>query len=114
MIVYCDNKGCAFQEQDRCDRPHITLRDHALLPPAAFLRACISYEKRKMKTDLYTLSNLFEEQYGDLPVGGFLNPEIVAENDRRIVFRCHYDNYENEDDVWHYGFDIATQQFHAA
>lgn len=45
-IIYCDNKDCAFQEKDQCVRPHITLSDHAFLPPAKFLRACKSYEER--------------------------------------------------------------------
>ena len=57
---------------------------------------------------------LFEKQYGDLPVGGFINPEIVSEDNRDILFRCHYDNYESEEDVWYYGFNLATRQFYEA
>ena len=57
---------------------------------------------------------LFEKQVGDLPVGGLLNPEIVEEDDRYILFRCHYNNYESEEDVWYYGFNLATRQFYEA
>jgi hypothetical protein len=56
--------------------------------------------------------SLFKEQYGDLPVGGFINPKIVEEGDRDIIFRCHYDNYE--DDSWYYGFNLKTRQFYEA
>lgn len=57
---------------------------------------------------------LFEKQYGDLPVGGFLNPVIVEENGSDIIFRCNYDNFELDEDVWHYGFDLKTRQFYDA
>lgn len=55
---------------------------------------------------------LFEKQYGNLSVGGFVNPEIIEENDRNIIFRCHYDNFELTNDVWHYGFNLKTRQFY--
>lgn len=58
--------------------------------------------------------SLFEKQYGDLPVGGLINPEIVEETDTDLTFRCHYDNFESEEDVWHYGFDLMTRQFYEA
>lgn len=58
--------------------------------------------------------SLFEKQYGDLPVGGFLNPEIVEETDNFLIFKCHYDNFESDEDIWHYGFNLATRQFYAA
>jgi len=57
---------------------------------------------------------LFCKQYGDLPCGEFILPEIEEENDREIIFRCHYENFELEEDVWHYGFDKNTKQFYAA
>ena len=56
---------------------------------------------------------LFKKQYGDLPVGGFINPEIVGESDTRVLFRCHYDNYESDEDVWYYGLDLASKTFYA-
>ncbi len=58
--------------------------------------------------------SLFEKQYGDLPVGGFLNPEITEETNTDIIFRCHYDNFESDDLSWYYGFDLATRQFYEA
>ncbi len=58
--------------------------------------------------------SLFEKQYGDLPTGGFLNPQIIADTDRDIIFLCHYDNFESEDDVWYYGFNLTTRQFYEA
>jgi len=54
---------------------------------------------------------LFNKQYGDLPVGGFLNPKIVERTSSTIIFRCHYNNFEMEDDSWHYYFDIGTKTF---
>lgn len=44
-IVYCDNENCAFQKKGNCVKSFISLRDHAFLPPTAFLRACTAYEK---------------------------------------------------------------------
>ena len=55
--------------------------------------------------------SLFEKQFGDLPVGGFLNPKIIDEDTDTLYFRCHYNNYEAEDDVWYYEFDLPTRQF---
>lgn len=66
---------------------------------------------KKTEIDFYSL---FEEQYGDLPVGGFLNPEIAEETDTNIIFKCHYDNFESEGDVWYYGFNLGTKLFYAA
>lgn len=58
--------------------------------------------------------SLFKKQFGDLIVAGFLNPKIIEENNRDIIFRCNYDNYETEEDAWYYGFDLITRQFYEA
>lgn len=57
---------------------------------------------------------LFEKQYGDLSVGGFINPEIIEENNSDIIFLCHYDNFELDEDCWNYGFCLKTRQFYDA
>ena len=62
--------------------------------------------------ELEYYENLFDQQYGDLPVGGFYNPEIVEMDDREIEFRGHYNNFESEEDSWSYFFDIKTQEFY--
>ncbi len=62
-IIYCDNKGCTFQVKAQCVRPHITLSNSPLLPPAPFLRLCRSYEERNLtsKCSGRDLSCVFEE-----------------------------------------------------
>ena len=55
--------------------------------------------------------NLFLKQYGDLPVGGLINPEIVDIENDQLLFRCHYDNFESDEDSWHYGFNLKTRKF---
>lgn len=55
--------------------------------------------------------SLFEKQFGDLPCGGFINPEIVEEDQETIVFRCHYNGFEADGDVWEYGFNIVSREF---
>ena len=56
--------------------------------------------------------SLFKKYFGDLPTGGFINPKIVEETNRNIIFQCHYDNYE--DDPWYYGFNLITREFYTA
>ena len=58
--------------------------------------------------------SLFEKQYGDLCVGGLINPEIVESSSTNLMFRCHYDNFELEEDVWYYGFNLITREFYTA
>lgn len=62
--------------------------------------------------DIEYLERLFEEQFGDLPVGGFILPELVEVTPTELTFRCHYLNYEMEEDVWYYSFNRETQQFY--
>ncbi len=66
-------------------------------------------KRGKMRQDHF--HSLFKKQYGDLPVGGLINPEIVEETDRELVFRCHYNNFELEEDVWYYNFDLVSREF---
>lgn len=56
------------------------------------------------------LYDLFNEQYPNIPTGGFHNPsfdERIYEGteDEIIMFKCYYDNFENEDDCWFWGLD---------
>ena len=64
----------------------------------------INYEK---------LNELFFNQYGDLPVGGFINPSVEGVINDTIIFHCHYDGFDNEEDSWEYGFDVKKEQFYA-
>ena len=61
------------------------------------------------KIDLVTL--LFNRQHGNLPTGGFCNPVVEYEDERSIIFRCHYDNYDNEEDSWHWELVKSTGEF---
>ena len=63
-------------------------------------------------SELDALHDLFEAQYPGLPVGNFCNPEAVCEDDGTIEFRCHYDNYDNEEDEWTWYFDKRTRRFY--
>jgi hypothetical protein len=67
-----------------------------------------------MNIDWEELELLFEEQFGDLPVGGWLNPTFEHESHGDLIFRCYYDNFDNEEDSWHYSYDVRTKQFCAA
>jgi hypothetical protein len=58
------------------------------------------------------MESLFEEQFGDLPCGGLLNPQKVEETNEHIIFRCNYDNFEGDDDAWYYGYNKETKQFY--
>lgn len=59
-------------------------------------------------------AELFFQQFGELPCGGFINATIEDETADDILFRCHYNNFDNEDDSWHYNFCKLTGNFTAA
>ena len=42
------------------------------------------------------LGELFEKQYGELPCGGWINPEIIYSTTDEILIRCYYNNYNND------------------
>jgi hypothetical protein len=42
------------------------------------------------------------------PTGGLINARVVRVENGCIVFRCHYDNYDNDDDSWELWFDPRT------
>lgn len=47
------------------------------------------------------------------PTGGLLNPKVVGvESDGDLEIRCHYDNYDNEDDSWTWFLDPKTMRFY--
>lgn len=64
--------------------------------------------------DIGDLADIFDEQYGNLPVGGFLNPTIESDDGNGVLFRCYYENYDNEDDSWHYGYCRKSRLFYEA
>jgi hypothetical protein len=70
--------------------------------------------QRLVMPDLEGLEELFAEQYGDLACGGFLNPTVESDDGVDILFRCFYDNFDNEDDSWHYGYCRKSRQFYEA
>ena len=45
-IIYCDIKGCAFQENDQCTRLNIQLNHTAVISKFCF--SCASYEERNL------------------------------------------------------------------
>jgi len=55
------------------------------------------------------LENLFAAQYGELPCGGWLNPTFDHMEGDNPIFRCYYNNFDNEEDCWYYGYDPATK-----
>lgn len=64
-----------------------------------------------MKPNWNKLNKLFLEQYGELPIGGWLNPTLEYVENGVMGFRCFYDGFDNDDDCWHYTFDVQAQQF---
>lgn len=74
----------------------------------------IRYGRGFTVTDLEELKKVFISQFGELPTGGFINPTIesVTDDGNEIEFRCFYDNFDNEDDAWHYTYNRSTGQFY--
>ncbi len=58
------------------------------------------------------LSAMFDNQFPDLPTGGFLNPTFVSVHRGDVEFRCCYDNYDNEEDSWTWYWDSKTGKFY--
>ena len=67
-----------------------------------------------MKTTIEELEALFDEQFGDLPTGGFLNPTVETETDSEIIIRCYYNNFDNDEDCWRYSYDKNTKEITAS
>ena len=61
---------------------------------------------------LIKLTEIFDKQFPDLPVGGFYNPKIVYENDKEIEFMCSYDNFESEEDSWTWYYLKDEERFY--
>ena len=66
-----------------------------------------------VKLSLAELSAIFDKQFPCLPNGRFCNPKLVDENSRDMEFRCHYDDYDNEDDSWTWYFDKKVGEFYS-
>lgn len=66
------------------------------------------------KLNFDELEKIFRSQYGDLPTGGFINPTVESDDGDEIIFKCFYDNHDNENDSWHYGYSRSTNQFYTA
>lgn len=55
----------------------------------------------------------FEEQFPGLPAGGFYNPTVEDVDGNQIRFRCFYNDFDNEEDAWHWTYDRATGEFYS-
>ncbi len=74
-----------------------------------------------MKVDeqaMAELHRLFDEQFPNLPVGGFYNPVVKCVNQNGVVeFVCNYDGYDqfadddDYDDGWTWSFNPQTRTF---
>lgn len=64
--------------------------------------------------DLKQLAGQFHDQFNGVyrDIGGFFNPTIEHEDESEICFRCFYNNYDNDDDIWHWYYDKIRQKFH--
>lgn len=69
-------------------------------------------EERFCAADLAALMDRFDEQFPDIPTGGFLNPRLMSTHRGQLEFFCHYDGYDNEEDGWTWYYDWATRQFY--
>lgn len=67
--------------------------------------------KSYLKENYNELACLFETQIC-APVGGFYNPSVVYADANEIEFKCHYDNFDNEEDCWSWFFDIQNREFY--
>lgn len=65
-----------------------------------------------LRWNLDRVQEAFREQYPHLPNGRLHNPRIVGVSPGEIELRCHYDNYDNDDDSWSWYLDPATMRFH--
>ena len=55
---------------------------------------------------------IFDEQF-DSPTGGFYNPHLTCKHENGdLEFRCHYDNYDNEEDSWTWYYSKETNKFY--
>lgn len=61
--------------------------------------------------ELQQLNDEFERQFPDLPTGGFYNPRLIEEYDSYMVFRCHYNNFDNDDDAWTWYWNKEDKTF---
>lgn len=50
--------------------------------------------------ELQQLSDEFERQFPGLVTGGFYNPQLIVEGGSTQEFRCHYNDFDNDDDAW--------------
>lgn len=66
-----------------------------------------------MEIDISLIRAKFEEQFPHLPNGGFYNPTVEDFDDGRVVFRCFYNDFDNEEDAWHWTYDQATGEFYS-
>lgn len=60
---------------------------------------------------LQQLSDEFERQFPDLPCGGFYNPRLIAEYSPYMEFRCHYNDFDNEEDSWTWYWNKEDEAF---
>ena len=60
-------------------------------------------------SDIQALREIHEEQF-DPPTGGFYNAQAAYENEREIVFKCHYDNFPS--DGWEWAISKTTFEFY--
>jgi hypothetical protein len=74
-----------------------------------------------MKT-LKQARKFFEENYDRIreafyadhvgPTGGLLNPRVVGVEGGDLEIRCHYNNYDNDEDAWTWFLDPANLTFY--
>lgn len=65
-----------------------------------------------LETNRDELNRMFNEQYPNLPNGGFYNPRVQNVSNGVIELFCYYDGYDNEDDGWTWFFDTAAGRFY--
>jgi hypothetical protein len=48
------------------------------------------------------------------PTGGLLNAKVVAVDNRGdLELRCHYDNYDNDEDAWTWFLNPGEMRFYS-
>lgn len=67
-----------------------------------------------LESDWETVEKEFYEQMSPVmkDIGGFFNPTTESVNENTISFRCFYNNFDNEDEIWYWHINKKTGEIY--
>lgn len=118
-IFYGTSEDTSYIDLDR-EPDKLSLGQGARYLRLEFLR--MTQEKSDAEMSLKQARSFFKKNYDRLrelfyaehtaPTGGLLNPRVMAVENGDLVIRCHYDNYDNDEDAWTWYLDPKTDRFY--